>query len=63
MKKIVVKSHFGRPVISTTGYDGDGCLQATAGIERALAGGDGGVEVREFNPGVGVQEEQQTETN
>jgi hypothetical protein len=61
MKKIVVKSHFGKPVISTSGYDGDACLQATKKLEDALSG-DGGVEVREFNPNVGV-EEQQTETN
>lgn len=61
MKKIVVKSRFGRPVIETSGYEGDSCLAATAGIERALAG-EGGVEILEFNPGQGVEQEN-LETN
>lgn len=60
-KKIVVKSHFGKPTISTSGYDGDACLAATDRLEKALSG-DGGVEVREFNPGVGTTEEN-LETN
>lgn len=60
-KKIVIKSHLGKPVISTSGYDGDGCLRATDRLEKALSG-EGGVEIREFNPGVGVTEEN-LETN
>jgi hypothetical protein len=60
-RKIVVTSKFGKPVISTSGYDGDGCLQATAGIERVLSG-EGGVDVREFTPGIGV-EDTNLETN
>jgi hypothetical protein len=60
-RKITVTSKFGKPVISTSGYDGDGCLQATSGIEKSLAG-EGGVDVREFNPGQGVEQEN-LETN
>ena len=55
-RKIVISSKFGKPTISTSGYEGDGCLQATAAVERNLSG-EGGVDVREFNPGQGVEQE------
>ncbi len=60
-RKITVKSRYGRPVIETSGFEGDSCFAATAGIERALAG-DGGVEILEFNPSQGVEQEN-LETN
>lgn len=60
-KKITVTARMGKPTISTSGYDGDGCLQATAQLEKVLSG-EGGVEVREFNPGQGVTDEN-LETN
>jgi hypothetical protein len=60
-KKITVTARMGKPTISTSGYDGDGCLQATAALEAALSG-EGGVEIREFNPGIGVENEN-LETN
>lgn len=61
MKTITVTSRFGKPVIATSGYDGDACLAATDRLEKVLSG-DGGVEIREFNPGVGTTDEQ-FETN
>jgi hypothetical protein len=61
MKKIIVSSKLGKPTISTSGYDGDSCLNATAALERTLSG-EGGVEIREHNPGQGVTEEN-VETN
>ena len=54
MKKITVTSKFGKPTISTSGYEGDSCLEATARLEQVLSG-EGGVEIREFNPGQGVE--------
>lgn len=60
-RKIVVTSKFGKPTITTSGYEGDSCLAATAAIEANLSG-EGGVEVREFNPSQGVEQEN-LETN
>lgn len=61
MRKITVSSKFGKPTISTSGYEGDSCLEATRRLEEVLSG-EGGVEIREFNANQGVEEEQY-ETN
>ncbi len=37
----------GNPKIEANGFQGQGCAEATAGLEKALAGGPGGV-TREY---------------
>lgn len=57
--KVTVKN--GKPTIETTGFTGTSCLDATAGIERLLAG-EGGVEVRDMNGALVDQEQYQSQS-
>lgn len=50
MKKITVTiSPLGLPTIEAHGFAGQGCGQATAGLEKALSEGKGGYS-REYKP-------------
>lgn len=60
--KITVDA-LGKPKIEAVGFNGQGCGQATEAIERALAGGDGGVErvmKPEWHNNDDTQQDQQT---